>query len=164
MHHTAIFTTQICNKTFSSLSSHSKSGWKWRSHWTCVISCFHLLGSWNVQHNNLSLNECKYMKHIFWTADENNNNNNNLFYKFRYKLLVPQITTKVVEERPDEHENSNRRKILAASTQLKQLRKEILKKIQSWTGFEPMTSVMPVQCSTNWAVKPIGSWSYIVSS
>ena len=38
--------------------------------------------------------------------------------------------------------------------------KESLKKIQAWTGFEPMTSAMPVQCSTNWAIKPGGSWSY----
>ena len=44
--------------------------------------------------------------------------------------------------------------------QLKQLRKESLKKIQAWTGFEPMTSAMPVQCSTNWVIKPTGSWSY----
>ena len=42
-------------------------------------------------------------------------------------------------------------------TQLKQLRKESLKKIQAWTGFEPMTSAMWVQCSTNWAIKPTGS-------
>ena len=26
-------------------------------------------------------------------------------------------------------------------------------------GFEPMTSAIPVQCSTNWANKPTGSWS-----
>ena len=57
-------------------------------------------------------------------------------------------------------ERSNRRKILAVSMQLKQLRKESLKKIQAWTGFEPMTSAMPVQCSTNWAIKPTGGWSY----
>lgn len=25
---------------------------------------------------------------------------------------------------------------------------------QAWTGFKPMTSVIPVQCSTNWAMKP----------
>ena len=56
---------------------------------------------------------------------------------------------------------SNRRKILAVTTQPKQLRKDSLKKkIQAWTGFEPMTSAMPVQCSTNWAIKPTGSWSY----
>ena len=47
----------------------------------------------------------------------------------------------------------NRRKILAVTTQLKQLRKESLKKIQAWTGFEPTTTAMPVQCSTNWAIK-----------
>ena len=29
---------------------------------------------------------------------------------------------------------------------------------QAWTGFEPMTSAIPVQCSTNWANKPTGSW------
>ena len=32
--------------------------------------------------------------------------------------------------------------------------KEGLKKIQACTGFEPMTSTIPVQCSTNWANKP----------
>ena len=32
------------------------------------------------------------------------------------------------------------------------------KKIQAWTGFEPMTSAIPVQCSTDWAIKPSGSW------
>ena len=31
------------------------------------------------------------------------------------------------------------------------------KKIQACTGFEPMTSAMPVQCSTNWANKPARS-------
>ena len=31
-------------------------------------------------------------------------------------------------------------------TQLKQLRNWSLKKIQAWTGFEPMTSAIPVQC------------------
>ena len=48
------------------------------------------------------------------------------------------------------NEISNRRKILLVTPQLRQLRKESLKKIQAWTGFEPMTSAMPVQCSTNW--------------
>ena len=28
------------------------------------------------------------------------------------------------------------------------------------TGFEPMTSAIPVQRSTNWANKPTGSWSW----
>ena len=42
-------------------------------------------------------------------------------------------------------ERSNRRKILAFSTQLNQLRKEGLeKKNHVWTGFELMTSAMPV--------------------
>ena len=32
------------------------------------------------------------------------------------------------------------------------------KKIRASTGFEPMTSAIPVRCSTNWAMKPhIGS-------
>ena len=34
-----------------------------------------------------------------------------------------------------------------------------LKKIQAWTGFEPMNSAIPAQCSTNWAIKLSGSWS-----
>ena len=33
------------------------------------------------------------------------------------------------------------------------------KKFQARTGFEPMTSAIPVQRSTNWANKPTGSWS-----
>ena len=39
--------------------------------------------------------------------------------------------------------------------QLKQLRKESPKKIQAWIGFEPMTSAILVQCSTNWAIKSL---------
>ena len=34
-------------------------------------------------------------------------------------------------------------------TQFKQLRKRSLKKIQASAGFEPVTSAIPVQCSTN---------------
>ena len=45
-------------------------------------------------------------------------------------------------------------KIFAADTQFKQLRKKSLKKIQASAGFEPVTSAIPVQCSTNWAMKP----------
>ena len=33
------------------------------------------------------------------------------------------------------------------------------KKIQTWTEFELMTSAIPVQCPTNWAIKPSRSWS-----
>ena len=40
--------------------------------------------------------------------------------------------------------------------QLLQLRKESLKKIQACTGFETLTSAIPVQQSTNWANKPTG--------
>ena len=32
--------------------------------------------------------------------------------------------------------------------------------IQAWTGFEPMTTVIPVQCSNNWAIKAIVSCSH----
>ena len=44
-------------------------------------------------------------------------------------------------------------------TQLKQFKIEAEKKIQAWTGFEPMTSTIPVHYSTNWPIKPSGNWS-----
>ena len=31
------------------------------------------------------------------------------------------------------------------------------KNIQAWTGFEPMTSAIPMQCSTSWAIKQLGT-------
>ena len=34
------------------------------------------------------------------------------------------------------------------------------KKILACTGFESMTFAIPVQCSTNWANKPTGTWSW----
>ena len=34
--------------------------------------------------------------------------------------------------------------------------------IKSWKKFKPMTSVIPVQYSTYWAIKPSGSWSLCV--
>ena len=40
-------------------------------------------------------------------------------------------------------------------TQFMQLRKEAWKKFRTSTGFEPVTSRLPVQCSTNWAMKPL---------
>ena len=50
------------------------------------------------------------------------------------------------------------------SSQLRTLLKLVVvsrtwKKFQARTGFEPMTSAIPVQRSTNWANKPTGSWS-----
>ena len=33
------------------------------------------------------------------------------------------------------------------------------KEIQAWTGFELVTSAIPVQCSTDWAIKPSECWS-----
>ena len=41
--------------------------------------------------------------------------------------------------------------------------KKAWKKIQVWTGFEPLTSAIPVQHSTNWTNKPTGSRSVIGS-
>ena len=35
-----------------------------------------------------------------------------------------------------------------------QLERRSLKKIRASTGFEPVTSAIPVRCSTNWAMKP----------
>ena len=35
--------------------------------------------------------------------------------------------------------------------------KRKLEKIQVCMGFEPLTSAIPMQCSTNWANKPTGS-------
>ena len=40
-------------------------------------------------------------------------------------------------------------------TQFMQLRKEVCKKFRTSTGFEPVTSQLPVWCSTNWAMKPL---------
>ena len=34
-------------------------------------------------------------------------------------------------------------------------------KIQAWTGIQALTSVMPVQCSTSWAIWPTGSRSFM---
>ena len=50
------------------------------------------------------------------------------------------------------------------SSQLRTLLRRVVvnrtwKKFQARTGFEPMTSAIPVQRSTNWANKPTGSWS-----
>lgn len=33
-------------------------------------------------------------------------------------------------------------------------------KFQTWTAFEPMTFAELLQCSTNWAIKSTGSWSF----
>ena len=40
-------------------------------------------------------------------------------------------------------------------TQFMQLRKEGCKKFRTLMGFEPVTSRLPVRCSTNWAMKPL---------
>ena len=39
--------------------------------------------------------------------------------------------------------------------QFMQLRKEAWKKFRTSTGFKPVTSRLPVRCSTNWAMKPL---------
>ena len=57
------------------------------------------------------------------------------------------------------------RVIIAVNFQLKQLEGRSLKNIRASTGFEPVTSAIPVRCSTNWAVKPhIGSEVNLLSS
>ena len=44
-------------------------------------------------------------------------------------------------------------------------KEEAWKKIRTSTGFEPVTSAIPVRCSTNWAMKPhIGSLVNLLSS
>ena len=40
-------------------------------------------------------------------------------------------------------------------TQFMQLCKEAWKKFRTSTGFEPVTSRLPLRCSTNWAMKPL---------
>ena len=40
-------------------------------------------------------------------------------------------------------------------TQFMQFRKEAWKKFRTSTGFEHVTSRLPVRCSTNWAMKPL---------
>ena len=39
--------------------------------------------------------------------------------------------------------------------QFMQLRREAWKKFRTSMGFEPVTSRLPVRCSTNWAMKPL---------
>ena len=49
--------------------------------------------------------------------------------------------------------------------QLQQLEREAWKKIRASKGFEPVTSTIPVWCSTNWAMRPhIGSEVNYLSS
>ena len=46
---------------------------------------------------------------------------------------------------------------------VRNLRRRCVKKAwkisQDWTGFQPMTSTITVQCSYHWVIKPTGSWS-----
>ena len=46
---------------------------------------------------------------------------------------------------------------------VRNLRRSCVKKAwkisQDWTGFQPMTSMITVQCSYHWVIKPTGSWS-----
>ena len=45
--------------------------------------------------------------------------------------------------------------MIVAVSEFMQLRKEAWKKFRTSTGFEPVTSQLPVRCSTNWAMKPL---------
>ena len=47
------------------------------------------------------------------------------------------------------------RVIIAVNFQFKQLEGRTLRNIRASTGFESVTSAIPVRCSTNWAVKPV---------
>ena len=51
-----------------------------------------------------------------------------------------------------------------SSCEKKARKKEKEKKKQTWRGFEPMTTAIPVQCSTNWAVSSQLGSRQIVSS
>ena len=43
--------------------------------------------------------------------------------------------------------------------QLEKLKLKPKKEINSWTGFEPLTSAIPMQCFiANWAIEPTESW------
>ena len=57
---------------------------------------------------------------------------------------------------------TNDRELLASArtnkTPVLQAIEVMNKKIQACTGFEPMTSAMPVQRSTNWTNKSTGGW------
>ena len=58
-------------------------------------------------------------------------------------------------------ENRHVKVIFAVMKQLKQLQRKPRKKSEASTGFEPMTSAIPVRCSTNWAMKP--RWKQVKS-
>ena len=49
--------------------------------------------------------------------------------------------------------------ILAAMNTTKLVAEMRPEKIQARLGFEPMSSAIPVQRSSNWANEPSGSWS-----
>ena len=77
-----------------------------------------------------------------------------------YWLLVV-----VVESNPSVHfcvQERDHRMIIAVVRNFVQLRKESLKKIQACTtGFEPLTSAIPVQRSVNLAVAVISAINFI---
>ena len=54
--------------------------------------------------------------------------------------------------------NTNLWLIIAVIHRTKAVVKLKPKQIQTWTGFEQMTSVIPMRCSTNGAIKPSRSW------
>ena len=67
------------------------------------------------------------------------------------------ICTAVVDEVKSDHRSK--------FSNLSNWKEEAWKKIRASTGFEPMTSAIPVRCSTNWAMKPhIGSEVNLLSS
>ena len=105
----------------------------------------------------------------------NNNNNNNYYYYCHYyynyyNIIVTLIFITIVIMMWSIGDNSflncgcrwKWRMIIAINFQFKQLERRSLKKK---TGFEPVTSALPVFCSTNWAMKPhIGSEVNLLST
>ena len=48
-----------------------------------------------------------------------------------------------------------------ANAAITRLEKRPEKVFRLWMGFEPMTFVLPMQCSPNWAIKSTGEWSCV---
>ena len=80
-----------------------------------------------------------------------------LFLYFKSRGQISHVRCKVVTRLPAS-------KKLVPST-LSNWKEKAWKKIRASTGIEPVTSAIPVRCSTNWAMKPhIGSELNLLSS
>ena len=82
--------------------------------------------------------------------------NEMLFHKLNWALIPKPLRWSI---------KGRWRVIIAINFQFKQLEGRSLKNIRASTGFESVTSAIPVRCSTNWAVKPhIGSEVNLLSA